>query len=67
MALNEATFPLILYRKVKTIEYGIVRTSCQISIPCFVTFSASAAVPFLLFFFILLPHYTIIYLREFTN
>ena len=43
MTLNEATLPLLLYRKV------IVRTSRHISIPCFITFSASAAVPFLLF------------------
>ena len=55
MALNEATLPLILYRKVKTIEHVhvIVRTLCHISIPCFITFSASA-IPtpfsFLMFF-----------------
>ena len=42
MALNEATLPLILYPKVKTIEHVIVRTLCHISIPCFITFSASA-------------------------
>ena len=42
MALNEATLPLILYRKVKTIEHVIVRTSCHIFIPCSITFSASA-------------------------
>ena len=42
MALNEAKLPLILYRKVKTIEHVIVRTSCHISIPCLISFSASA-------------------------
>ena len=50
MALNEATLPLILYRKVKTIEHVIVKTLCHISIPCFITFSASAIpTPFLIF------------------
>ena len=44
-ALNEATLPLILYRKVKTIEYVILRTSCHISIPCLILFRP---VPFLL-------------------
>ena len=48
MALNEAILPLILYRKAKTSEHVNVRTSCHISRPCFITFSASAAVPFLL-------------------
>ena len=42
MALNEATLPLILYRKVKTIKHVIVKTLCHISIPCFITSSASA-------------------------
>ena len=52
MALIEAT--LSLYRKTnsKTSEHVIVivRTSCHISIPCFITFSASAIpTPFLFF------------------
>ena len=47
MALNEATLPLILYRKAKTSEHVIVRTSCHISISCFITCSASAIpIPF---------------------
>ena len=49
MALNEATLPLILYRKAKTSEHAIVRTSCHISIPCFITFLASA-IPIYSFF-----------------
>ena len=50
MALNEATLPLILYREIKTIDHVIVRTSCHISIPCFITFSASAIpTPFFIF------------------
>ena len=50
MALKEATLPLILYRKVETIEHVIVRTLCYISIPCFITFSASAIpTPFFIF------------------
>ena len=50
MALNEATLPLTLYRKVKTIEHLIVRTSRHISIPCFIIFSASAIpTPFFIF------------------
>ena len=49
MALNEATLPLILYRKVKNIEHVIiVRTTCHIS--CFFTFLASA-IPTPFFFF----------------
>ena len=41
MALNEATLTLILYCKVKNIEYVIiVRTTSHIS--CFITFLASA-------------------------
>ena len=55
MALNEATLPLILYRRAKTSEHVNVRTSCHISIPCFITFSASA-IPtpfsFLMFFYL---------------
>ena len=50
MALNEATLPLILYCELKTIEHVIMRTSCHISIPCFITFSASAIpTPFFIF------------------
>ena len=51
MALNETTLPLILYRKVKTIsDHVIVRTSCHISMPCFIPFSASAIpTPFFIF------------------
>ena len=50
MALNEATLPLILYCKVKTIEHVIVRTLCHISILCFIAFSASAIpTPFFIF------------------
>ena len=57
MALNEATFPLILCRKAKTSEHVIVRTSCHIFIPCFITFSASAIPTFFSFLmFFLLVH-----------
>ena len=41
MALNVATLPLILCHKVKTIKYGIIRTSCNFL----------SLVPRLLFFF----------------
>ena len=62
MALNEATLHLILYRKVKTIEHVIVRTLCHISIPCFITFSASAMpTPFsFLMFFLLVRTFLIL-------
>ena len=50
MALNETTLPLILYRKVKTIDHVIVRTSSHTSMPCFIPFSASGIpTPFFIF------------------
>ena len=60
MALNEATLPLILYRKVKNIEHVIiiVRTSCHISLLCFIAFSASA-IPTPFFIFNVLIYYVI--------
>ena len=58
MALNETTLPLILYRKVKTIDHVIVRTSCHISMPCVIPFSASAIpTPFNVFYNLFMPFF----------
>ena len=57
MALNEATLPLILYRKVKPM---VIVSQCEnimshFYIPCFIPFSASAIpTPFFIFHFFFL-------------
>ena len=63
MALNEATRPLILYRKVKPIEHVIiVRTSCHISI--YLVSLLFRPVPFLLLFSFLMFFLLVILYRK---
>ena len=46
MALNVATLPLMLCRKVKTIKHGSVRTLWHFPIPCFLTFCSAISTTF---------------------